>query len=274
MEDCLALFSSSTKKFISRLRESPPDWSSLLSLSKHGVKSSSIDKDSGKTVLELLVENVIDQEQVPREKLSRIAKNIIRSGGDVNVAIGPKEETALQLAAKADCPELVEALLDAGASPDSSSSGGITALHMAIDNGTVAVSKLLIEKGADVNAEDETGNTPLHYAAMEPGRSSLIDLLIKNGAIVYARNAASQTPRDIADKKGFKGYVWKLEAALEEHRGLREVNWECPECGSPMERPSHEKVRWYVSIGMWEHMGFTCGNCGKVTGALELDGER
>lgn len=270
----MALFSSSTKKFISRLKDTPPDWGSLLSLSKHGVKSSSVDKDTGKSILELLVERVIGLQQVPREKLSRIVQNVIASGGDVNVAIGPKDETALQLAAKSDCPQLVEALLEAGASPDSSSSGGVTALHMAVDNGTVAVSKLLIESGADVNAEDETGNTPLHYAAMEPGRSSLIDLLIKNGAIVYARNAASQTPRDIAAKKGFKGYVWKLEAALEEHRGLRDVDWECPECGSPMSRPGHDKVRWYVSIGMWEHLGFTCGNCGKVTGALELDGER
>jgi hypothetical protein len=32
-------------------------------------------------------------------------------------------------------------------------------------------------------------------------------------------------------------------------------------------------VSWYTSIGIWEHLRFTCGKCGAVTAPTYLDGE-
>src|SRR5690242_2037081 len=53
-----------------------------------------------------------------------------------------------------------------------------TALHYAAN---VAVARVLIEKGADVNAAGWMGATPLHEAAGE-GRADVVELLIGSGA--------------------------------------------------------------------------------------------
>lgn len=54
----------------------------------------------------------------------------------------------------------------------------ITPLHWAVVEGRKEAVQLLIAKGADVNAQDERGRTPLHYA----GNVEVAQLLIDNGA--------------------------------------------------------------------------------------------
>lgn len=41
--------------------------------------------------------------------------------------------------------------------------------------------KILIESGADVNIQDDTGYTPLHWATKE-GYENIVKILIENGA--------------------------------------------------------------------------------------------
>ncbi len=57
--------------------------------------------------------------------------------------------------------------------------------------------RFLIEHGASVNAQDREGNTPLHKAAGN-GFYGLVDLLIKKGAIIDMRNFYGYTPLDMA----------------------------------------------------------------------------
>lgn len=40
----------------------------------------------------------------------------------------------------------------------------MTALHFAADKGFDAITKILMEHGANVNAQDDSGHTPLMYA--------------------------------------------------------------------------------------------------------------
>ena len=51
-----------------------------------------------------------------------------------------------------------------------------------------------MDSGADVNARDEAGDTPLHYAAYF-GELAVIRLLVERGADVSALNSYGRTPR-------------------------------------------------------------------------------
>ncbi|MDQ7827350.1 MAG: ankyrin repeat domain-containing protein [Candidatus Eremiobacteraeota bacterium] len=73
----------------------------------------------------------------------------------------------------------------------------VTFLHFAVRKGKGEIAKLLIAKGADVNARDEKGNTPLFEACQDlPGETQskdLIKLLLDKGADINARNSKGKT---------------------------------------------------------------------------------
>ena len=58
--------------------------------------------------------------------------------------------------------------------------------------------QLLLDNGAQVDARDEDGNTPLILAAKGTSRPEYIQLLIENRAEVNARNNDGWTPLMIA----------------------------------------------------------------------------
>jgi len=55
-----------------------------------------------------------------------------------------------------------------------------TPLHRAAENGRIDLTRLLIDKGADLNAQDNRQQTPLHCAA-EKGHTDPARLLIEKG---------------------------------------------------------------------------------------------
>ena len=70
-----------------------------------------------------------------------------------------------------------------------------TLLKSAYNGNIKAVRRHLAEE-ADVNAEDEGGNTPLLLAASS-GHKEIVELLITKGAKVNAKNRQSVTPLDV-----------------------------------------------------------------------------
>jgi serine/threonine-protein phosphatase 6 regulatory ankyrin repeat subunit B len=79
---------------------------------------------------------------------------------------------------------------------------GRTALHVAARGSSTgadvaAIVQLLINSGADIEATDERGKTPLHFA-VQSGHAETVQLLIDNGANIYARTWFGQTPLQAA----------------------------------------------------------------------------
>lgn len=71
---------------------------------------------------------------------------------------------------------------------------GRTPLHRAAECGSPDVVRLLLDRGADINARDElNGVTPLHLAA-EHGRVDIVKVLIRHGADVTIQNRKGKTP--------------------------------------------------------------------------------
>ena len=65
--------------------------------------------------------------------------------------------------------------------------------------------KLLLEAGANINASDHEGDTPLHAAIY--GSNSLTQLLVDNGADIEARNLDGLTPLGHACEIGKQGAI-------------------------------------------------------------------
>lgn len=75
-----------------------------------------------------------------------------------------------------------------GVNPDSTNEDGLTALHQCCIDDNSEMLQLLLEYGANVNAEDSEKWTPLHAAAT-CGHLRLVRCLIARGAHLLAVNA-------------------------------------------------------------------------------------
>ena len=86
-------------------------------------------------------------------------------------------------------------------------------LHDAAGNGRLeVVSRLLLEKGADVNKADLLRHTPL-YAACKEDHQGVARLLLEHGADTDIPDRLGRTPLDIAREKGHAEIVTLLEQA-------------------------------------------------------------
>jgi cytohesin len=124
---------------------------------------------------------------------------LLASGADVNVT-NSFGDTPLHNAVQGNnynCVEVVELLLTNKANVNAANTNGDTPLLLAVqrESNRCRMAKLLLDYKADVNAKqkDNRGETPLHYAAMR-GDKELAELLLARGANVNARDGRGFTP--------------------------------------------------------------------------------
>lgn len=95
--------------------------------------------------------------------------------------------------------EEVRRLLDAGekAGGRDDNYEGITPLFIAVENGNVAITRLLIQYGANVNARDKQKRTPLMFID-DDATPDLIEVLLRAGAKVNVHDKTGTTPLLVA----------------------------------------------------------------------------
>jgi hypothetical protein len=104
-------------------------------------------------------------------------------------------------------------LIEAGADVNAKDNNGSTPLFFCALKGHVEVARALIEAGADVNAKKDNGVTPLHMCAYT-GHLEVSRALIEKGADVNAKEDDGVTPLYVCSQEGH------LEGHLEVARAL------------------------------------------------------
>lgn len=117
-----------------------------------------------------------------------IVETLIESGMDV-AAVDRHEWTALHYSAKKGHVAVSQALIAAGADPSARNASQVSPLDIAVGYGYTRLVTKMIESGADVAAVDSSGFTTLHLAEGK----NMVDILVGAGADVDAQNDEGNT---------------------------------------------------------------------------------
>jgi len=163
-----------------------------------------------------------------------VIKALIQAGGSLEAVEleGGSELTAMEYAIgieNSNVEQLIEALIEAGASVDGAGGNTPTPLQMATVQGNVGTIKLLIEVGASLEVVDgnEIGSESL-YLAILLGNVDTVEALVEAGASLEAVDEHGLTPREyaatlLAEDEGDADVLKALvdaEAARGEARGV------------------------------------------------------
>lgn len=118
---------------------------------------------------------------------------LIKEGESIN-ARGDNNNTPLIAACELRRSVICKVLIENGAEVHVTNKLGKTALHKAVYNGLLPIVKMLLDKGVNLNVQDDVyGNTPLHkaceYDQYEAARLLILkgcDTNLKNKVCVYA----------------------------------------------------------------------------------------
>ncbi|KAF3023566.1 hypothetical protein E8E14_010894 [Neopestalotiopsis sp. 37M] len=135
-----------------------------------------------------------------RQKIRRCIQAMIALGADLEKPtclqkspVGPPDRTPLVLAVLAGLPDVVTALLNAGACINRLDSSGVTALHYNSDNLGInaGIARILLSRGANIN------NTSGILGPLEHARGDLdqIELLLSYGADIEERYVSGRPPK-------------------------------------------------------------------------------
>ena len=128
------------------------------------------------------------------------------SGGNANLITG---STPFMKAATTSDVRMLRLLLDHGADPNVTTQNRTTPMMAAAglnwadisslgtEADTIEAMKLMLARGADVNAANDLGETALHGAAQR-GADTVVAFLAEHGATLDAKNRRGRTPLDEA----------------------------------------------------------------------------
>ena len=203
-----------------------------LLLNQSGIEANSRDKD-GLTPLSLATHNA----KYVFEKRDKVVQLLVHGGGDCDaqrmnqslwdavsygtedllerllhtriISVDEKDQcnnggTLLHRATSKGYKSSIGLLIEREANIEAEDDDKCTALHIAVSYGYLQIVRLFLDKGASVEARNKHGETPLIFAfvkALEPDReldTAIIDLLLENGANINCTDNNQQTALHLA----------------------------------------------------------------------------
>jgi len=114
--------------------------------------------------------------------------------------------TPLHIAMKLRNTQMMQLLLDAGADVDAQDERGNTILHLAVKKHNFDLVRFCVNHQADVDLENDEGITPLHQAAFM-GEDRIAEFLLLSGADASLKNEAGYSAYDMALYKNNLGMI-------------------------------------------------------------------
>ena len=151
------------------------------------------------------------------------------SGADINVR-DKNGYTALLHAIEAGYDDVEQVLLDhPNLDPHARGLNGVTALSSYVWRERKDAVQKLLDRGADVNAQDNDGDAPLHGAA-QTGNVEILDMLLDRGANPNLKNKQGGTPLMWAAVYGHEDAArWLMEhgadSSLKDNDGMTARDW-------------------------------------------------
>ena len=141
-----------------------------------------------------------------------VMRHLLDNGADINALEGSNTDgyAVVHHAARLGCYDRVKYFLENGGTVDLRTQAGETALMFACLGGHLDVIMLLIFSKHDIQARNHNGNTMLHFAAMT-GNLHVINFLLECGANKNAVDEEGRTPLDICKERSFKVCLERLQ---------------------------------------------------------------
>jgi ankyrin repeat protein len=126
-----------------------------------------------------------------------ICRLLVDAGANPNSESKHPLDRTILISAVSFLPDLVPTLLEAGADPDAANFYGETPLHYAASYGLADPVEALLKAGANPNSETKAGESPLHRAAAA-GAIPCIEALLRAGADHGIVDYGGRTLGDVA----------------------------------------------------------------------------
>jgi ankyrin repeat protein len=132
-----------------------------------------------------------------RKNHINIVKLLVENGANINDMYGD-HSTALHEASRRGYTNIVKYLINNGSNVDTANMYGDTPLILSND---YEISKMLIEKGARINYQNNNGDSALHRATLKNNKQLINYLINQNAKTNITNYFMKMTPKEIALKK-------------------------------------------------------------------------